>query len=138
MKRLADLTFDNSFSRLPAGMHARVRPTPLQGAHLASLSPAAAALLELSPDSLREQEAVAALSGSQLLPGMDPIAMCYAGHQFGHYVPQLGDGRALVLGEVLTAGGARWELQLKGGGLTPFSRDGDGRAVLRSTIREYL
>jgi uncharacterized protein YdiU (UPF0061 family) len=64
--------------------------------------------------------------------------MCYAGHQFGHYVPQLGDGRAMILGEVATGRGDRWELQLKGSGLTPFSRDGDGRAVLRSTIREYL
>lgn len=138
MKRLADLTFDNSYARLPSGMHARVRPTPLRGAHLASVSPAAAALLDLSPEGLHQQEAIAALSGSRPLPNMDPIAMCYAGHQFGHFVPQLGDGRALVLGEVVTDAGAHWELQLKGGGLTPFSRDGDGRAVLRSTIREYL
>ena len=138
MKQLADLAFENSYARLPSGMHARVRPTPLRGAHLASVSPAAAALLDLSPDVLRQQEAIAALSGSRPLPDMDPIAMCYAGHQFGHFVPQLGDGRALVLGEVVTDAGAHWELQLKGGGLTPFSRDGDGRAVLRSTIREYL
>jgi len=73
-----------------------------------------------------------------LLPGSDPIAMLYSGHQFGHYVPQLGDGRAILLGEVRNEQGERWELQLKGAGLTRFSRDGDGRAVLRSTIREYL
>ena len=64
--------------------------------------------------------------------------MCYAGHQFRHIVPQLGDGRAMILGGVVAAPGARWELQLKGSGLTPYSRDGDGRAVLRSSIREYL
>jgi uncharacterized protein YdiU (UPF0061 family) len=78
------------------------------------------------------------LAGARPLPGSEPVAMCYAGHQFGHFVPQLGDGRAIVLGEVATAGDGHWEVQLKGAGLTPFSRDGDGRAVLRSTVREYL
>ncbi|MBI5040793.1 MAG: YdiU family protein, partial [Gammaproteobacteria bacterium] len=73
-----------------------------------------------------------------LLPGSEPLAMLYAGHQFGHYVGQLGDGRAIILGEVMTAHGARWELQLKGAGQTPYSRAGDGSAVLRSTVREYL
>ncbi|MCS6897284.1 MAG: YdiU family protein, partial [Nitrospira sp.] len=76
--------------------------------------------------------------GSLLLSGMEPLAMLYAGHQFGVYVPQLGDGRAVLLGEVVNERGERWDLHLKGAGRTPFSRDGDGRAVLRSTIREYL
>ena len=138
MKRLIDLEFDNSFAGLPAGFHSRVRPTPLKGAHLISVSPAAAALIDLPPDSLCNDAAVEWLGGSSPLPGTEPVAMCYAGHQFGHFVPQLGDGRAMVLGEVLTEQGSRWELQLKGAGVTPYSRDGDGRAVLRSTIREFL
>jgi uncharacterized protein YdiU (UPF0061 family) len=138
MKRLDQLAFDNTFARLPEGFHARVRPTPLEQVHLASVSEAAAALIGVDPGHLREPQAVAWLSGVEPLPGSEPVAMCYAGHQFGHYVPQLGDGRAMVLGEVVNGGGQRWELQLKGAGLTPFSRDGDGRAVLRSTIREYL
>jgi uncharacterized protein YdiU (UPF0061 family) len=139
MYSLRDLEFDNSFARLTAGLfHSPVRPTPLAGAHLVSASPAAAALLELAPEALLDGEAAALLGGATPWPGTEPVAMCYAGHQFGHYVPQLGDGRALVLGEVATVAGERWELQLKGSGLTPYSRDGDGRAVLRSTIREYL
>ena len=138
MKCLSDMTFDNSFARLPAGFHSRVQPTPLEGAHLISVSPDAAALLDLRPGSLCNDAAVAWLGGSMPLPGTEPVAMCYAGHQFGHFVPQLGDGRAMVLGEVLTGQGSRWELQLKGAGLTPYSRDGDGRAVLRSTVREFL
>jgi uncharacterized protein YdiU (UPF0061 family) len=76
--------------------------------------------------------------GNRLLPGSDPLAMLYAGHQFGHFVPQLGDGRAILLGEVKNRAGEHWDLQLKGAGATPFSRSGDGRAVLRSSIREYL
>jgi serine/tyrosine/threonine adenylyltransferase len=78
------------------------------------------------------------LAGNQLLPGMDAIAALYAGHQFGHYVSQLGDGRAILLGEVKNAAGEGWEVQLKGAGRTPYSRGGDGRAVLRSSIREFL
>jgi len=138
MRHLHELQFDNSYARLPEGFHSRVRPTPLDGLHLASVSPAAAALLDLAPDSLRAGPALDCLGGLAPLPGAEPVAMCYAGHQFGRYVPQLGDGRAIILGEVVTEHAGRWELQLKGAGLTPYSRDGDGRAVLRSTIREYL
>ena len=137
LRRIDSLVFDNSFARLPEGMHARVRPTPLAGVRLAGVSTEAASLLGLAAPALFDEQAVAWLSGSEAWPQTAPLAMCYAGHQFGHYVPQLGDGRAIVLGEVKTAQG-HWELQLKGAGLTPFSRDGDGRAVLRSTIREYL
>jgi len=103
-----------------------------------SVSPAASDLIDLGAGALKNEQAVAWLGGEVPLPGIDPVAMCYAGHQFGHYVPQLGDGRAMVLDEVVNRRGERWELQLKGSGLTPYSRDGDGRAVLRSTIREYL
>jgi len=138
MRNFSDLRFDNTFARLPAGFHSRVRPTPLPGARMISVSRAAADLIDLPAGALEGEQALAWLGGERPLPGGDPVAMCYAGHQFGHFVPQLGDGRAIVLGEVVNRAGVRWELQLKGAGLTPYSRDGDGRAVLRSTIREYL
>jgi len=95
-------------------------------------------LIDLDPAELKRSDFAEYACGAKLWPGSDPIAMLYSGHQFGHYVPQLGDGRAILLGEVINAKGERWDLQLKGAGLTRFSRDGDGRAVLRSTIREYL
>jgi uncharacterized protein YdiU (UPF0061 family) len=129
VKRLSDLRFDNTFARLPGGFDSWVPPTPLEGTQLISVSHAAASLLDLLPKSLHEDQAVACLGGMAPLPQADPIAMCYAGRQFGQYVPQLGDGRAIILGEVVTDQGHRWELQLKGAGLTPYSRDGDGRAV---------
>ena len=137
VRQPVDLSFSNSFADLPEGFHARVAPSPLAGTHLASVSASAADLLGIDAEALREPALFSWLSGQCAYPGAEPVAMCYAGHQFGQYVPQLGDGRAIILGEVEGADG-HWELQLKGGGLTPFSRDGDGRAVLRSTIREYL
>ena len=135
--RPVDLRFANSFAALPEGFHARVTPSPLANTHLAGVSPAAAALLGIDEEEVRNPAMFGWLSGQRPYPGADAVAMCYAGHQFGHYVPQLGDGRAIILGEVEGVDG-HWELQLKGAGLTPYSRDGDGRAVLRSTIREYL
>jgi uncharacterized protein YdiU (UPF0061 family) len=92
----------------------------------------------LDDSEISRPELIETLAGNQLLPGMDAIAALYAGHQFGHFVPQLGDGRAILLGEVKNAAGEGWEVQLKGAGRTPYSRGGDGRAVLRSSIREYL
>ena len=139
MHTLDTLPLTNSFAALPAAFHTRVQPTPLlQPAQLIHFNPAAAALLNLDPATAGEHSFADIFSGRQSLPGADPVAMRYAGHQFGHYVAQLGDGRAIVLGETTTAAGERWEIQLKGAGQTPYSRDGDGRAVLRSTIREYL
>ena len=138
MNTLETLSFSNSFGRLPEDFHGRLHVTPLQSAHLASFNPAAAALIDLDPAEAERDELVQFLNGNRPLPGTDPIAMLYAGHQFGHYVEQLGDGRAIILGEVENRHGERWELQLKGAGPTPYSRRGDGRAVLRSTIREYL
>ncbi len=113
-------------------------PTAFEKTHLVSFNPPAAELIDLDPDESKRSEFHEAFGGKLLLPGSDPIAMLYSGHQFGHYVPQLGDGRAILLGEVGNSRGEKWDLQLKGAGLTRFSRDGDGRAVLRSTIREYL
>ena len=138
MGSLGHLQFTNSFAGLTPGFHSRVRPTPLPRPELIAASPAALGLIGLDPDAARDADFLAVFSGETLLPGMDPVAALYAGHQFGHWVPQLGDGRAILLGEVQNPSGERWEIQLKGAGLTPYSRDGDGRAVLRSSIREYL
>jgi protein adenylyltransferase len=139
MHSLSSLPFSNSFAGLPEAFHARVQPTPLEHpARLVHFNPAAAALLELDPAVRADPEFPRIFSGSHPWTGTDPVAMRYSGHQFGHYVRQLGDGRAIVLGETTNSRGQHWEIQLKGGGQTPYSRDGDGRAVLRSTIREYL
>jgi uncharacterized protein YdiU (UPF0061 family) len=136
---LHTLPLSNSFAQLPGTFYSRVRPTPFeQPAELIHFNTAAAELLDLDPAVADDPACVDVFSGRQLLPGADPLAMLYAGHQFGHYVPQLGDGRAIILGETTNRQQARWEIQLKGCGQTPYSRDGDGRAVLRSTIREYL
>jgi uncharacterized protein YdiU (UPF0061 family) len=133
------LALTNSFGTLGDTFYTRVMPTPFETpARLAHFNTSAAALLDLDP-AIQQDPAVAEIfSGKLPLPGADPLAMLYAGHQFGHYVPQLGDGRAIMLGEVTNQRGEKWEIQLKGSGLTPYSRDGDGRAVLRSSIREYL
>ena len=138
MPKLESLTFDNGFARLPEAFYSRVCPTPVPDPYLVCYSPEALTLLDLDEREMARPELIATLAGNQLLPGMDAIAALYAGHQFGHYVPQLGDGRAILLGEVKNAAGEGWEVQLKGAGRTPYSRGGDGRAVLRSSIREFL
>lgn len=138
-RQLETLVFDNTYARLPAAFYAKLNPTPFSSPpYLVSFNPTAAALIDLEPGEAKRPEFAGVFGGGMLAPGMDPLAMLYAGHQFGVYVPQLGDGRAILLGEAINGRGERWDLHLKGAGLTPFSRDGDGRAVLRSTIREYL
>ncbi|MFL5352900.1 protein adenylyltransferase SelO [Archangium sp.] len=138
MATLEQLRFDNSYARLPASFGVSLAPSPFPDARLVSVSPGALRLLDLEPSEARRPEFLLAFGGARLLPGMAPFAMVYAGHQFGVYVPRLGDGRALLLGEALNSAGERWDVQLKGSGPTPYSRMGDGRAVLRSAIREYL
>lgn len=138
MRSLGGLDFDNTFARLNPAFYEVVDPTPLGDPHLVAFNPDAAALIDLEPAARHDPEAARYLSGGLRLPGAEPVAALYAGHQFGVWVPQLGDGRAILLGEVRNRRGERWDLQLKGGGQTRFSRMGDGRAVLRSTIREYL
>jgi uncharacterized protein YdiU (UPF0061 family) len=138
MRSIESLTFDNSYARLPDGFHSRLTPTPLAGAHLVAFNAAAAGLIGLDPREAGRPDFVEYLTGVRPLPGAEPLAMLYAGHQFGHWVPQLGDGRAILLGEARGPDGRRWDLHLKGAGPTPYSRDGDGRAVLRSSVREYL
>ncbi len=138
MNSLESLAFDNTYARLPAGFQQKVAPTPVSAPYLVAFNPDAASLIDLDPAQARRPEFVEYFSGNRLLPGSQPVAMRYAGHQFGSYVPQLGDGRAILLGEVKNDRGEKWDLHLKGAGRTAFSRFGDGRAVLRSCIREYL
>jgi len=138
MKKLEQLNFENSFASLPASFHSRIHPTPLARPYLVSFNPRAAALIDMLPAEGARVEFSECFIGNRLLPGSEPLAMLYAGHQFGHFVHQLGDGRAILLGEIKNAAGEYWDVQLKGAGPTPYSRNGDGRAVLRSSIREYL
>src|SRR5438128_6413841 len=130
--------FDNTYAALPDGFFARVAPTPVAAPKLVKLNRPLAKHLGLDPDWLAGPEGVEILSGKRLPEGAEPIAMAYAGHQFGHFVPQLGDGRAILLGEVIDKDGIRRDIQLKGSGPTPFSRRGDGRAALGPVLREYI
>ncbi|MEA2837867.1 MAG: serine/tyrosine/threonine adenylyltransferase [Bradyrhizobium sp.] len=130
--------FDNTYAALPDGFFARVAPTPVASPKLVKLNRPLALHLGLEPDWLSSPEGVEILAGKRVPDGADPIAMAYAGHQFGHFVPQLGDGRAILLGEVIDADGVRRDIQLKGSGPTPFSRRGDGRAALGPVLREYI
>ena len=147
----ATLRFDNAFQRqLPgdpeAGPRLRqvaqawspVDPTPVAAPRLVAHSREMAERLGLSKADVASPEFARVFAGNALWPGMQPYAANYGGHQFGHWAGQLGDGRAIALGEVVNAAGERWELQLKGAGPTPYSRSADGRAVLRSSIREFL
>ncbi|MDQ6944277.1 MAG: YdiU family protein, partial [Candidatus Eremiobacteraeota bacterium] len=137
-KSLEELRFDNSFAALGDAFSERRTPAGIPGARLVAFSPEAGALIGLRPGEERRAEFTELVSGNALLPGMEPVAGMYGGHQFGVWAGQLGDGRAILLGEVRTDGDQPWELQIKGGGITAFSRFADGRAVVRSTIREFL
>jgi serine/tyrosine/threonine adenylyltransferase len=130
--------FQNTYAALPEGFFARVAPTPVASPRLVKLNRPLAVKLGLDPDRLASPEGVEILAGKRVPEGAEPIAMAYAGHQFGHFVPQLGDGRAILLGEVIDADGIRRDIQLKGSGPTPFSRRGDGRAALGPVLREYI
>ena len=132
------IEFDNSYARLPARFHARVAPTPVAAPRLIRLNVPLAESLGLDPVALASPEGVEMLAGNRVVEGSEPIAAAYAGHQFGGFSPQLGDGRAILLGEVIGRDGVRRDLQLKGSGRTPFSRGGDGRAALGPVLREYL
>jgi uncharacterized protein YdiU (UPF0061 family) len=130
--------FQNTYAALPANFFARVAPTPVAAPRLIKLNRGLAVQLGLDPDLLDGPEGAEILAGKRIPEGADPIAMAYAGHQFGHFVPQLGDGRAILLGEVIDKDGVRRDIQLKGSGPTPFSRRGDGRAALGPVLREYI
>ncbi len=130
--------FDNSYARLPERLFARLPPTPVKAPRLLRLNTRLAAELGLDPAWLGSEAGVAMLAGNHLPAGAEPIAQAYAGHQFGQFNPALGDGRAILLGEVLTPAGGRRDIQLKGSGPTPFSRRGDGRAGVGPVLREYV
>jgi uncharacterized protein YdiU (UPF0061 family) len=132
------IAFDNSYARLPERFYAAAAPTPVVAPRLLRLNAPLAMQLGLDPDWLKGPEGVAMLSGNGVPIGAASIATAYAGHQFGGFSPQLGDGRAILLGEVVDRDGKRHDLQLKGAGPTPFSRRGDGRAALGPVLREYI
>jgi uncharacterized protein YdiU (UPF0061 family) len=132
------IAFDNSYARLPERFYARVSPTPVAQPRLVKLNRGLARELGLDADALDGPEGAAIFAGNAAPEGAEPIAQAYAGHQFGSFVPQLGDGRAILLGEVIDRQGVRRDLQLKGAGPTPFSRRGDGRAAVGPVLREYL
>lgn len=132
------IDFDNSYARLPERFYARQDPVPVAAPSLIAVNAPLAALLGLDPAWLASPDGVATLAGNRVAEGAHPIALAYAGHQFGHFVPQLGDGRANLLGEVVGRDGIRRDIQLKGAGQTPFSRGGDGRAALGPVLREYI
>lgn len=134
---LSELRAVNTFAALPTAFYTRLTPQGLNNPRLLHANADAAALLGLAPSVLTTPEFLRVFSGAQPLPGGDTLAAVYSGHQFGVWAGQLGDGRAHLLGEVVGPDGG-WELQLKGAGMTPYSRMGDGRAVLRSSVREYL
>ncbi len=130
--------FNNTYARLPERFYARLDPTSVAAPQLIAVNAALAEKLRLDPAVLASAAGVEILAGKRVAAGSEPLAQAYAGHQFGYFVPQLGDGRANLLGEVVGADGARYDLQLKGSGPTPFSRRGDGRAALGPVLREYL
>ena len=130
--------FSNTYARLPERFFARLSPTPVAKPHLIKFNEALASELGIHTEGLEPDELAAVFAGNVIPPGAEPIAMAYAAHQFGNFVPQLGDGRAILLGEVLDRNGERRDIQLKGSGPTPFSRRGDGRAALGPVLREYL
>ncbi|KAF0677436.1 protein adenylyltransferase SelO [Profundibacterium mesophilum] len=130
--------FDNSYARLPGHFYSRIDPTPVRAPVLLALNHALCGTLGLDAQALSGSEGLAVLSGNAVPPGAEPLAQVYAGHQFGGWVPRLGDGRAVLLGELTGSDGQRWDLQLKGAGPTPYSRNGDGRAWMGPVLREYL
>ena len=135
---LALFPFRNSYARLPDRFFERLAPTPVSEPRLIKLNVGLAFDLGLDPEALATPEGVNVLAGNRIAAESEPLAMAYAGHQFGHFVPQLGDGRAILLGEVIGCDGVRRDIQLKGSGPTRFSRQGDGRAALGPVLREYI
>ena len=132
------LTLENSYALLPERFFARLPPTRVAAPRMVKLNAALARELGLDVDFLASPEGVEILAGNRVPEGAEPIAMAYAGHQFGGFSPQLGDGRAILLGEVIDRNGNRRDIQLKGSGPTPYSRRGDGRAALGPVLREYI
>ena len=135
---MGPFAFDNSYVRLPDRFYARLDPTPVREPRLIRVNVPLAQELGIDPKQLETPDGMEVLAGNRIPDGAEPLAMAYAGHQFGNWVPQLGDGRAILLGEVRDRDGNRRDIQLKGSGPTPFSRNGDGRAALGPVLREYI
>ncbi|CAA9891045.1 conserved hypothetical protein [Candidatus Methylobacter favarea] len=134
----ADPETDNSRRQVIGAGYSRVLPVKAPQPQMVAYSREVAELLDLTPEDCESDDFLQVFSGNRLVPGMYPYATCYGGHQFGYWAGQLGDGRAINLGEIINSRGQRWALQLKGAGPTPYSRMADGLAVLRSSIREFL
>ncbi len=132
------ICFNNSFVKLGEKFFAKLNPTPVEHPKIVKLNYELSNNLGIDLEMLELEDWASIFSGNQILPGSEPLAMVYAGHQFGHLVPQLGDGRAILLGEVIDNSSIRNDIQLKGSGITPFSRQGDGRAALGPVLREYI
>ena len=132
------LRFDNSYSRLPEIFYSRVEPTPVPEPRLIRVNEALAEHLGIDRSWLRSDAAVRTFAGNEIPAGAEPIATVYAGYQFGALNPRLGDGRAILLGELIGRDGIRYDVQLKGSGRTPYSRAGDGKAPLGPVLREYV
>jgi uncharacterized protein YdiU (UPF0061 family) len=129
--------FDNSYARLPEAFYVRQNPVPVRAPQLVVFNAALARSLGLSPETLTGDTGAGLFAGNTIPEGAAPLAQAYAGHQFGHFT-MLGDGRAILLGEQITPQGGRFDIQFKGSGRTPFSRNGDGRAALGPMLREYI
>lgn len=141
MNQLTDkpaIDFDNSYAKLPGQFYEKVLPTAVAEPSLIAFNDQLAEQLGLDTEFLTSTEGIQILAGNSIASGSEPLAMAYAGHQFGNWVPQLGDGRAILLGEVVDSSGVRFDIQLKGAGRTPFSRGGDGRNWVGPVMREYL
>ncbi|GAB5450838.1 MAG: YdiU family protein [Halioglobus sp.] len=130
--------FDNTYARLPHAFYSRLDPVPVDNPALIRANTELAEYLGIDPQWLASPEGVEAIAGNRVPDGAEPLAAVYAGHQFGSYNPQLGDGRAILLGEVIATDGKRYDIQLKGSGPTPYSRGGDGRSPLGPVLREYI
>src|SRR5476649_1921914 len=134
-----DLKLENHYAQLPQEFYTAMPAEKVGTApRLIHANPNAAALIDLNPAAFRDPKFTDVFSGHRPLEGFSPLAMVYSGHQFGVWAGQLGDGRALLIGQARNKKGELWDIQLKGAGQTPYSRFADGRAVMRSTIREYL
>ena len=132
------ISFDNSFVKLPERFYSKQSPVPVSSPALIAVNHPLAEYLGIDPDWLESDDGVNVIAGNELPDGSEPVATVYAGHQFGHWNPRLGDGRAVLLGEVIAQDGERYDIQLKGSGITPYSRNGDGRAPLGPIVREYI
>ena len=132
------IPFDNSYARLPEAFYTRLDPTPVSDPGLIAVNRPLALQLGIDPEWLASEEGVQVVAGNAVPDGAEPLASVYSGHQFGSYNPQLGDGRAILLGEVVDTGKHRYDIQLKGSGPTPYSRGGDGRSPLGPVLREYV